>query len=335
MASGPFAALARRLLPQRTRIGAGDLLWSKGVARHCDVAGPDDYWRDATEAIRCESFFREHHAGAHGLVWVRLGSAARIGRACDLDHFVAGALPHVRRPFALVTTDGDVSVPGELRPATVAALLDCPWLVAWHTQNLDRRMHPKLAPIPVGLDLHTRPEGMHEDTLAATLARLRAGRRAWRGPPRVFCDLGVTLSSPERGRALRALKGCAHVDFQRSHLPRGEIWRRYAAYPFALSTLGHGLDCHRTWELLYLGTIVVTRTSPLDPLFEGLPVAIVDDWPEVLDPARLEAWHRRLAPLTERAWLWDRLHPRRWIDPIRAAVRAASYAGTIANASTS
>lgn len=34
-----------------------------------------------------------------------------------------------------------------------------------------------------------------------------------------------------------------------------------------------------------LGSIVITRTSPLDPLFADLPIVIVDDWNAVRDPA--------------------------------------------------
>ena len=52
-------------------------------------------------------------------------------------------------------------------------------------------------------------------------------------------------------------------------IPQEEIWSLYSHYPFVLSTRGNGLDCHRTWELLLLGSIVITRTSPLDPLFRG------------------------------------------------------------------
>jgi hypothetical protein len=319
-------ALVDRFRQRRAPAAALPFLWSKGIARHCDVAGPDAYWRAATEESQTETFFSRHYADPHGLVWVRLGSLARAGAACDLDHFVRAALPTARRPFALITTDGDASVPSDLREETVRSLLDCPWLVSWHTQNLDRGTHPKLAPFPIGLDLHTRPRWCSARRLAAGLGRLRDRRSAPSGALRVFCDLGVSLASPERRHAVRALRGCRHVDFQLERVPQRAIWRRYASYPFALSTAGNGLDCHRTWELLYLGTIVITRTSALDPLFEGLPVAIVEDWREARDPARLADWHRRLGPLTERTRLWARLHPRHYLDPIRAAVGAAEGA---------
>ena len=42
-----------------------------------------------------------------------------------------------------------------------------------------------------------------------------------------------------------------------------------------------GLDCHRTWEALFLGCIPIVKTSPIDSLFEDLPVLIVKDWSDV------------------------------------------------------
>ena len=42
-----------------------------------------------------------------------------------------------------------------------------------------------------------------------------------------------------------------------------------------------GLDAHRTWEALLVGTIPIVRSSKLNPLYERLPVIIVNRWEEV------------------------------------------------------
>ena len=47
---------------------------------------------------------------------------------------------------------------------------------------------------------------------------------------------------------------------------------------FVISPPGNGIDCHRTWESLILGNIVLLQSSPLDPLFEDLPVVIIKDF---------------------------------------------------------
>jgi len=293
-------------------------LWSKGLSRQCDFRGPEEYWQAPTESVQGERLFREHYADAHGLVWVRLSTQSRDGVTADLDHFVAAALPTISKPFVLVTSDGDVSVPSELRPKTVAALLSCPWLVAWYTQNHDGGGGPRLAPLPIGLDLHTPRPFTSPRRLLADLVRIRDTRRPLAELPlRVFCDIGLSLASARRVEAVRALRHCAHVEMIRRRVGQGAIWRRYANYPFVLSLEGNALDCHRTWEAIYLGAIVITLTSPLDPLFAGLPVVIIHDWAEILDENNLRRWLQQYAPLTERERIWARLQAQAYMAPLR------------------
>ncbi|MFA5322568.1 MAG: hypothetical protein WC373_07810 [Smithella sp.] len=280
-------ALKRRLI-RSTWVPAreNDLpcLWSKGISRYCDFRGPDYYWCDKTESCQPESFFRRYYAGAGGLVWVRLSTLSRDGMPCDLDNFVRGALPSIREPFALITTDGDASVPFDIATSTVEALLENPWLKSWHTQNYDGYAHAKLAPFPIGMDFHTPRFCNSPHRLAAQLRRIRIRRSPLNQLPlRVFCDLGVNLASEERHRAVTALMNCDHVHFLKNRVSQNAIWRRYAEYPFVISASGHGLDCHRTWELLCFGAIVITKKSFLDGLFEGLPVVVVEDWEEVCE----------------------------------------------------
>jgi hypothetical protein len=293
------------------------LLWSKGVGSFCDFAGPRWYRYAPTESVQTEAFFRKHYSGAHGVIWLRLSTRARESRVCDLDIFAEAILPAIKAPFALVTTDGDASVPSNLAKDTAERLLASPFLVSWYTQNCDGD-HPRLKPFPIGLDLHTLRSFSTPGQLARLLEAIRRRQDApERRPLRIFCDLNLSRGPRGRRDLVDALKGCPHVDFLGKRLSQRSIWERYAQYPLVLSTAGSGLDCHRTWELLYLGCIVVTKTSPLDPLYEGLPVIIVDDWHQVRDPEMMERWVGQVAHLTDRDYLWQRLRPQSYLEPIR------------------
>lgn len=298
------------------RMTAADMLWSKGVGDFCDYAGTRAYRTDWTEATRPADFFARAYSGAHGLVWVRLGTIARDGRTCDLDTFASVVLPTIGKPFVLITTDGDLAVPSQLRPQTVAALKAHPMLVAWYSQNADGS-DPAVAPFPIGLDIHTPERWTTPARLLATLKAIgRTAPPAASRPLRVFSDLGLALSGARRD-AHAAVAGCAHVDLATTRVSRVAIWRRYASYPFVMSAHGNGLDCHRTWEVMSLGGIPIVRTSSLDPLYRGLPVAIVEDWREVRDAARLRRWLDALAPLADAATVQARLDPRAWLSPLR------------------
>ena len=50
---------------------------------------------------------------------------------------------------------------------------------------------------------------------------------------------------------------------------------------FNISPNGNGVDCHKTWESLYLRTIpIVTKSINID-FYKNLPILIIDDWSEL------------------------------------------------------
>ena len=55
------------------------------------------------------------------------------------------------------------------------------------------------------------------------------------------------------------------------------IYPRNRQYPFWLSPRGGGIDCHRTWEALYLDIIPIVWNTSLNVLYDDLPVLIIDD----------------------------------------------------------
>ena len=57
---------------------------------------------------------------------------------------------------------------------------------------------------------------------------------------------------------------------------------------FVISPAGKGLDTHATWEALLAGCIRIVPKSPLYPLFEDLPVWLVESWSEVTDESVAE-----------------------------------------------
>jgi hypothetical protein len=78
-----------------------------------------------------------------------------------------------------------------------------------------------------------------------------------------------------------------------------ELWGKYSTWAFGISPNGNGLDCHRTWEMLYFGMIPIVKQSSLtDSLLASsiLPVIVIQDWEEVckLD---LQTIHKKLSPL--------------------------------------
>jgi hypothetical protein len=51
---------------------------------------------------------------------------------------------------------------------------------------------------------------------------------------------------------------------------------------FVLSPAGNGVDCHRTWEAMYLGAIPIVRRGHWPFANLRLPVLVVDEWRDLL-----------------------------------------------------
>ena len=70
-------------------------------------------------------------------------------------------------------------------------------------------------------------------------------------------------------------------------------------YKFILSPQGAGLDCHRTWEALYLDIIPIVLSSSIKEIYEELPILVVKDWNEITEEL-LNEKYREIALKKER-----------------------------------
>ena len=224
----------------------------------------------------------------------------------QLPRFVRWHLWRIRKPFTLVTGDTIKSVSAEdIEPKVFNALLNNRFLTAWYAQNLDHS-HEKLHPIPLGVDYHTLANAANDSTphswgaaqspgeQEATLCRFHVEAGPITNKTRLaFSNWHFTA---DRGNRKECMEQADHatIHFQPDYLTRTESWKLNSTYAFTLSPLGAGLDCHRTWETLLLGTIPIVTTSPIDPLYDNLPVVILKSWSELTE-ARLREEFERLS----------------------------------------
>ena len=311
---------------------AVERVWNKGIARLCDRRFPDEFPDGLTyrpvptlagarmaadlpaDVIADPARAADIRPGE--LVWVRLSW---------LPAFVRQVLPLVRASFVLVTADSDSSVPSELPPVLAREILASPHVIRWFTQNHDGAAPERMAPLPIGIDFHSVAEHpIWGETMASPReqeAQLDAIGRALppleRRIPGVYLDFDPeSRDAPPPAARLHAsrrdifkkLRRRDAVVCQRAPLTRSEMWRRRGQYAAVLSPHGGGLDCHRTWEALALGHLVVVPSSPIDPLFRSLRVVAVSDWDQVIAEA-LTRWLAQPpgdaaeAPLTSRYWV--------------------------------
>jgi hypothetical protein len=315
-------AVAGERLNTRASFLPTRFVWSRGLALSCDRNGGLAFVRQQRGGGRPALRFAEGaYAGIRegDLVWVRITA---------LPQFVDEVLPHIDARFALVTGDEDWSIPSDFdRARDITGNRN---VLCWFTQNYDGTDDSgKIFPIPIGIDFHTISNRHKWGHWQATprqqereLDELRAkmppnGDRLVRAHADFHFNKRENEFNGDNRDAIQAmLSRNPNVDFQQRKVSRLDLWRKKTRYAFVISPHGHGLDCHRTWESLVLGNIVIVKRSSLDALYEGLPVVIVDDWREVT-AENLRRWHTEHRDAFLEDSVQERLTNRYWIARVR------------------
>ena len=208
-----------------------------------------------------------------------------------LNQFFKNVHPYIKHNYILLSHNGDETIPGVWEKH-----LDDPHLMAWCGCNVGPTTHPKMHPIPLGvlggLNKHL-PTDAHE---AWGRVLLDITSKKITKTNMVYLNLNVTTNISERGKALTYFKNKPFCTNTRGR-PYEHYLREMATFKFVVSPHGRGLDCYRTWEALMLGCIPIVKKSCLDPLYEGLPVLIVDNWEDVTE-AYLEQAYQKMSRTT-------------------------------------
>jgi hypothetical protein len=137
---------------------------------------------------------------------------------------------------------------------------------------------PKVYPIPIGLENQGYLlNGVLEDYLRSRQKLMPLKDR----PYKLLVCFSLHTNPIERSEALRcALKvsGVKVIDSPVTPKKYRELVRQSM---YVLSPPGNGIDCHRTWEALFLGSIPIVKKSfwPFSKLQIGAKV--IEDWSEV------------------------------------------------------
>jgi hypothetical protein len=209
-------------------------------------------------------------------------------QSTEIRGFIKTFLPEIGEPFVLITHNGDLNI-----DETFLSLADDRRIIHWFAQNALLR-HSRLTSLPIGIEnraLHTN--GVVRDF--RKLARRRLSRRN-----RILFGFTVANNPGERKPAYDAL--CASPIADSSSPLNSRRYRKLLGkYAFVASPPGNGIDCHRTWEALYLGVVPILKRSPFYDSFPGLPALFIDQWDEVIrwDEAYLSKMREQTAPRFE------------------------------------
>lgn len=219
-------------------------------------------------------------------------------------------------------------------------ILNQPNLNAVYAGNVrSTAYHPKLKPLPVGpkwnweyTQLFSEDKEkltkLYGENTATTPEGVEALFRSKDRTPTVYVRSMVNSNSVAMENYVRdnpalqmlrfdigkLLKSTAKqsVVFNKGKLSQPEYFAVLKKHRFAISPAGQGLDTHGTWEALMAGCIPIVPSSPLDPLFEDLPVWLVKSWEEVTD----ESIKKMDEEMRQKEYKWEKLFVPFWKEEI-------------------
>ena len=154
-----------------------------------------------------------------------------------------------------------------------------PQCLYWFAQNVICE-DPRVIPLPIGLE---------NDYIGGQPLRKQ-----------ILCEKSSTNIIPSKLAYLNCSVSTCRVDREPAYayfsgktwcmvkLPNPSNYYNFCdeilQHNFIISPRGNGLDCHRSWEVLYLNRYpVMKKYYGLQKVFEDLPVVFVNDWNEVTE----------------------------------------------------
>jgi hypothetical protein len=198
-------------------------------------------------------------------------------------------------------------------------------IIHWYSTNCIESLHPKLSLIPIGVNFHSLSFGKfgHWGEIAKTPIEQENEIIQIRQNSLPFYNREIKCYSNfhfakyvEFGNARQdAIDKISEdlVFYEKKLVDRLTTWNNNSKFAFTLSPIGHGLDCHRTWEALILGSIPIVKSSPLDSLYDGLPVLIINDWREISKDLLKDTINK----FKQIDFNYDKITSKYWINKIR------------------
>jgi hypothetical protein len=193
------------------------------------------------------------------------------------------------QPFILVTAN-NLDYPS----GRAVDILELPNLVMWYG-TFPCANHSKFKPLPLGPKMSWTSNG--EDTtnqmnaIKDSISKRKYDIGSEKRNIFVYCNFNTSTTHNPHIQEHKNTRDKLKKYMQDIGLWKEQNVASFEAYMqdlsnsvFCLSPPGNGVDSHRTWESLLMGCIpIVLHYKPLLPLYENLPVYVVNSWDEITE----------------------------------------------------
>jgi hypothetical protein len=284
---------------------------SEGIHKSCDISIMTE-----DELYRALDYNKTNNNDIP-TIYVHIWYLGKFTKIIDMIHY----------KFILVSGHDDYTVPDDIfiNEADLLNFINNKKLIHWYAQN-SKINNDKITPIPIGLDYHTLSKKDFSWGSKMTPVQQELELDNIRSSALPFWDRELKCYANYHFQTYGSKFGYDREDiakvipnnlvvFQDKLMKRKDSWENQTKYAFVISPHGNGLDCHRTWEALVLGNIVIVRKSEIDVLYEDLPVLIVDEWSDITQ----ELLEKTVYEFKNKTFNYDRLLLKYWTNKINSS----------------
>ncbi|AGE50338.1 exostosin [Acanthocystis turfacea Chlorella virus Canal-1] len=157
-------------------------------------------------------------------------------------------------------------------------ILESPMVRRWFANNIDFP-HPKLVSVPLGL-----PNEVDFPTYGNTRTLYKVAQEPKVVKNLAYMNFKIQTCPRERQVVFDRFSSddCVTVgSLDLSNEGHEKYLRDIRSHKFCICPRGNGIDCHRIWECLYLGTIPICIKNAALEQFSNLPILFIDSWDDV------------------------------------------------------
>ena len=209
--------------------------------------------------------------------------------------FVKTIVPKLTKRIIILSNDCDMDAPifekpvgpgDDIAKEEILDFINSDLCIHWFTQNCTLN-HPKVTPIPIGMDYHTFSRYQDCITQEKVLNEVKnQSKLFFERTPLCYGNFHFNM---ENKYYTSERKDCVNevpknlVFYEPNMVNRVETWIHQCNFAFVLSPAGGGIDCHRTWEAILLGCIPIVKrfNVPHDKVYDDLPILVVNNWSDI------------------------------------------------------
>jgi hypothetical protein len=184
-----------------------------------------------------------------------------------VEYFFQNVMPHINHRVKIVTHNSALGI-----DVGYIQFLDNKKVLEWYAQNANV-LHFKLNSVPLGI---ANKRWAHGNTdLLEEVANSKTSRNHL-----AYLNFDINTNASARSDVHNKFYNKDYV-FCASKKPFKQYLEDLRSSKFCISPQGRGVDCHRIWESIVLGTIPIVKKCNNISFYEDMPILIIDDWSSV------------------------------------------------------